>query len=169
MTQGQAVAINLAWGISLWVILEYFWMTQETLLILTCVLVLDWIFWVVNAYMQETLESRLMARWLIKKLTRWCLPFIVIAIIRWAGFDNVDFISTALLSILIVAEGYSVIWHLYSINYGEQLMEIDALKLLFQWISNLLKSKVEETLPSKTEEEWKKENDNENITSPDAV
>ena len=150
MTQWQAVAINLAWGISLGVVLEYFWMTQETLIILTSMLVLDWIFWVINAYIQGALQSKIMVTGLVKKLTRWMLPFIVIAIIRWAGFDNVDFISTALLSILIVAEGYSVIWHLYSINYGEQLMEIDALKLLFQWISNLLKSKIDDSLPPKT-------------------
>lgn len=83
------------------------------------------------------------------------LPFIVIAVMRWAGFENVDFISTALLSILIVAEGYSVIGHIYSINYKEQLPEIDAMKALFEWISKLLKWKVDETLPPKKEDEWK--------------
>ncbi len=171
MTQWEAVAINLAWGISLWVILEYFGMTQETLIILTSMLLLDWIFWVINAYIQWKLESKLMVTGLVKKLTRWLLPFIVIAVIRGAGFDNVGYVSTALLSILIVAEWYSVIGHLYSINYGEELMEIDALKLLFQWISNLLKSKVEETLPPKEKEEWKKKewNENDTTTSPDAI
>ena len=76
---------------------------------------------------------------LVKKLTRRLLPFIVIAIVRGAGFENVNLISTALLSILIVAEGYSVIGHIYSINYKEQLPEIDAMKALFEWISKLLK------------------------------
>ena len=165
MTQWEAVAVNLAGGIGLWVILEYFGMTQETLIILTSMLILDWVFGVVNAYIQWNLESKLMVTGLVKKLTRWMLPFIVIAVIRWAGFENVDFISTALLSILIVAEWYSVIGHIYSINYKEQLPEIDAMKALFEWISKLFKSKVEDTLPTKEKDGWKKKESKENDTT----
>lgn len=84
-------------------------MTQETLIILTSMLLLDRVFGVVNAYIQGNLESKLMVTGLVKKLTRWMLPFIVIAIIRGSGFDNVDLIANIILSILIVAEGYSVI------------------------------------------------------------
>ena len=128
-------------------------------------LILDWVFGVVNAYIQWNLESKLMVTGLVKKLTRWMLPFIVIAVIRWAGFENVDFISTALLSILIVAEWYSVIGHIYSINYKEQLPEIDAMKALFEWISKLFKSKVEDTLPTKEKDGWKKKESKENDTT----
>ena len=142
------IICNIFWGITLWSILTYFWMSWEVLAILTCVLVLDWVFWVVNAYMQETLESKLMARWLIKKLTRWCVPFIVIAVMKWAWFDDTQLIATSILSILIVAEWYSIIWHIYSINYWKTLPEIDALKLLLEWIANLFKSKTE-NLPKK--------------------
>lgn len=148
MTEAEWFAFNIAWWIWLGVILEYFWMTQETLIILTVMLLLDWIFWVVNAYIQGNLQSKLMVTWLVKKLTRWLLPFIVIAVLRWAGFDRADLVSTAILSILIVAEWYSVIWHIYSINYGEQLAEIDALKLLMQWISKLFKSKLDDLNPN---------------------
>ena len=151
MTEWEAVAINLAWGIWLWVILEYFGMTQETLIILTSMLVLDWIFWVINAYIQWNLQSKLMVTWLVKKMTRWCLPFIVIAVMRWAWFEKVDLVSTVLLSILIVAEWYSVIWHLYSINYGEQLQEIDAIKYLFQRIAKLFKAKIDDLDKDKKE------------------
>jgi hypothetical protein len=65
----------------------------------------------------------------------------------------VELVATVLLSILIVAEGYSVIGHIYSINYKEQLPEIDAMKALFEWISKLFKQKVDETLPPKKEDE----------------
>ena len=141
MTEAEWFAFNIAWGVGLGVMLEYFWMTQETLIILTVMLLLDWIFGVTNAYIQGTLESKLMVTWLVKKLTRWMLPFIVIAVLRWAGFDKVDLISTTLLSILIVAEWYSVIGHIYSINYKQTLPEIDALKMLFEWIGKLFKWK----------------------------
>lgn len=156
MTEWEAVAINLAWWISLWVILEYFWLSWETIIILTVMLLLDWIFWVVDAYMQWNLQSKLMATWILKKGTRWILPFIIITAIKWAWLDNADFIGTAIVSILIVAECYSIIWHIYSINYKEQLTEMDALKLLLQRIAKLLKWKVEETLPSDKEDEWQK-------------
>lgn len=159
MTEWEAVAINIAWGISLWVILEYFGMSQETLIILTSMLLLDRIFWVVNAYIQGNLQSKLMVTGLVKKLTRWMLPFIVIAVMRWAWFEKTDLIATVLLSILIVAEGYSVIGHIYSINYKQQLPEIDAMKALFEWVAKLFKQKIDETLPPKNEDEWK-ENEN---------
>jgi len=146
MTEAEWIVTNIAWGITLGVILEYFWIWQETLIILSVMLVLDWIFWVVDAYLQGTLESKLMVRGLIKKLTRWCFPFIVIGILRWAWFNSSELIATAMLSILIVAEWYSVIGHIYSINYKQQLPEIDALKMLFEWIAKIFKGKVEDTL-----------------------
>ena len=153
MTEAEWFAFNIAWGVWLGVILEYFWMTQETLIILTVMLILDWIFWVTNAYIQGTLQSKLMVTWLVKKLTRWMLPFIVIAVLRWAGFEKVDLISTTLLSILIVAEWYSVIGHIYSINYKQALPEIDALKMLFEWIGKLFKWKLDDLTP-KDKESW---------------
>lgn len=153
MTEAEWFAFNIAWGVGLGVMLEYFWMTQETLIILTVMLLLDWIFWVTNAYIQGTLQSKLMVTWLVKKLTRWLLPFIVIAVLRWAGFEKVDLISTTLLSILIVAEWYSVIGHIYSINYKQTLPEIDALKMLFEWIGKLFKWKLDDLTP-KDKDSW---------------
>lgn len=155
MTEAEWFAINIAWGISLGMILEYFWMAQETLIILTAMLVLDRIFWVINAYIQWNLQSKLMVTGLVKKLTRWLLPFIVIAVLRWAWFEKVDLISTAILSILIVAEWYSVIWHIYSINYKETLPEIDCLKILLKQIASMFRKKMEENLKDEVEEEKK--------------
>lgn len=163
MTTWEWVAVNIVGGISLWVILEYFWMSQETLIILTSMLLLDWIFWVINAYMQGNLQSKLMVSWLVKKLTRRMLPFIVIAIMRGAGFEKIDLVATCILSILIVAEGYSVIGHIYSINYKETLPEIDALKQLIEWIGRLFKWKLDDLSP-KEWDEW-----NENTKSPKAI
>ena len=164
MTEAEWVAINIAWGITLWTILQYFWLSWETIIILTVMLLLDWVFWIIDAYIQWTLQSKLMATWILKKWTRWLLPFIIIAAIKWAWLENADFIGTAIVSILIVAECYSIIGHIYSINYKEQLAEIDALKLLLQWIAKLLKWKVEETLPSKDDDEW-----NENTESQEQI
>ena len=158
MTWTKLAFANIIWGIWLGVALDWFWMSGETLTILTAMLVLDWIFGVINAYIQWNLESKLMVNWLVKKLTRRCLPFIVIAVLRGAGFDNTHIISTSILSILIVAEWYSVVWHIYSINYKEQLPEIDALKLMFKWIADLFRGKIDDLSPNETNE-WKNPKD----------
>ena len=75
------------------------------------------------------------------------------------GFDRVDLVSTVLLSILIVAEWYSVIWHIYTINYWESIWEIDALKMLFKWIAGIFQSKIEEDLSHKDKQDGKKGNE----------
>lgn len=144
MTQGTWAIVNVAWWIALGAILDYFWMSWETLIILSAMLILDRIFWIVDAYMQNTLQSKVMVNGLIKKLTRWCFPFIVIAVLRWAGFGEVDLISTAMLSILIVAEWYSIVGHIYSINYKETLPEIDCLKIMMRQIAELFKKKADD-------------------------
>lgn len=146
MNEAEWIIVNVSWWLTLAAILEYFGIGGETLIILSAMLILDWIFWVVDAYLQGTLQSKLMVTWLVKKLTRWCFPFIVIWILRWAWFESSELIATAMLSILIIAEWYSVLGHIYSINYKQQLPEIDALKMLFEWIAKIFKWKVDDTL-----------------------
>lgn len=146
MNEAEWVIVNVSWWLTLAAILEYFGIGGETLIILSAMLILDWLFWIVDAYLQGTLQSKLMVTWLVKKLTRWCFPFIVIWILRWAWFESSELIATAMLSILIIAEWYSVLWHIYSINYKQQLPEIDALKMLFEWIAKIFKWKVDDTL-----------------------
>lgn len=139
MTEWELAFANILWGLTLWAFIEYFWISSETLIILSVMLLLDWIFGVVDAYIQGNLKSKLMWLWLVKKLTRWCFPFIVIGVLRWAGFASTELITTAMLSIMIVAEGYSVIWHIYAINYKQELPEIDCLKILMGKIADLFK------------------------------
>ena len=157
MTQWELAFANIIWWLTLWAFLEYFWISSETLIILSVMLLLDWIFGVVDAYIQGNLKSKIMWLWLVKKLTRWCFPFIVIGVLRWAWFSSTELIATVMLSIMIVAEGYSIIWHIYTINYKQELPEIDALKLLFQWIAKIFKEKVDESLKDEdldSKKEW---------------
>lgn len=148
---GTGAIVNIAWGLTLGAVLNYFWMTAESLTILSAVLLLDWIFWVINAFLKWNLQSKLMATWLIRKASRWCVPFIVIIVLKWAWFENIDLIKTSMLSILIIAEWYSIIWHIYSINYKQDLPEIDALKMLLEWIANHFKWKIDEKWKEKSE------------------
>lgn len=140
------VVANIAGWLTITAILNYFGLQAETIIILSVMLLLDRIFGIVQAYMEWNLESQKMVAWLVKKLTRWCIPFIVIWVLRWAWFGNMEIIATSILSILIVAEWYSIIWHIYSINYKKTLPEIDALKLLVERIAKIFRWKIDDVL-----------------------
>lgn len=154
VSTGWAIA-SVAGGIWLAAALEYFWISGEVLAILSVLLALDYVFWVLDAYLLDrtSVTSTKMWRGLAKKLTRWMLPMIVIIILKGVGAEDIGLASTIIFSILIITEGYSIIWHIYSINTWEKLPEIDALKLLFEFIANLLKGK----LPTTKKEEEKEE------------
>lgn len=66
-------------------------------------------------------------------------------------------LTTAILWMIIFSELYSVIWHIYSINYKEQLPELDSFKLLLNGIAKLIKSLVTKT--NKTLEEQNTEDE----------
>lgn len=52
---------------------------------------------------------------------------------------------------IVFSELYSIIWHIYSINYKEELPEVDAFKMLLNSVvkilKNLIKSKNDEIEP----------------------
>lgn len=134
-------AVSVAWWVCLSEILNYFWISCEVLLILSVLLALDYIFWVVNAYITDrtSVTSAKMRKWLAKKLTRRMLPLVVILILKWLWVWEMETATTVVFSILIVTEWYSIIWHIYSINTWKQLPEIDAFEMLINFIVNLIK------------------------------
>lgn len=132
---------TVAWWFGLAAILEYFQVSSETLIILSVMLALDYIFGVTDAYItdKQSVTSTKMRQWLVKKLTRWMLPLVVIAVLRWVWAWDLEYISMVIFSILIITEGYSIIWHFYSINAGKQLPEIDCFEMLLNFIINIFK------------------------------
>lgn len=131
---------NVAWWITFWAILTYFWLTAEWLMVLSALLVIDIIFWLLDSYIvSKDTSSVKLVEWLARKFTRWALPFILVAALRWVGYEWIEAISNIVMSVLIISEWYSIVWHIYSINYGKKLKEIDALKILLEKIAELFK------------------------------
>ena len=62
-----------------------------------------------------------------------------------AGFDQsyVEGTMTALMSLLIVGEGYSALRHIYRINTGKDLPEIDVFTIIVQKVADVFKSKLQ--------------------------
>lgn len=139
-------ALNVAWGAILYNILNYFNISWEALAILSALLILDFWMGIADAYIKDRTQvtSTKMWRWLVKKTTRRLLPFIVVWIFRWAGMEDMSTIVNMILSMLIITEWYSIIGHIYSINTGKDILEIDAFETLLQLILKLLKGKIPE-------------------------
>lgn len=153
VSTGGTIA-SIAWGVWLAAVLEYFQVSSEVLIILSVLLALDYVFWVIDAYLKDKTQvtSAKMRRWLLKKMTRWMLPLVVIIILRWVWAWDLELASTVIFSILIITEGYSIIWHFFSINTGKELPEIDAFEMLIQFIVKLIKWKLPDVKEKEDEE-----------------
>lgn len=163
MTEAEWVAINIAGGVTLATILDYFSMSWEWVIIMTVMLVLDFIFWLLSAKSRgEKIESRIWQHGLVKKLTRWLLPFIVVAWLKRTGMWWIDELVKVIVGMIVFSELYSIIGHIYSINYWEEFPEADAFKLLLEWLTKLIKWKMENTLPPKEEDEWNENTESQN-------
>ena len=68
---------------------------------------------------------------------------IVVIVLKWVWFKEMDFLISSIMWIMIVSEWYSIIWHLYSINTWKQLPEIDAFELLISKILSIFKKVID--------------------------
>lgn len=150
-----AVASVAGWA-TLAGVLEYFHLSYEVASIFAALMILDFIFWVADAYIKDKQQvtSAKMWRWLAKKISKMMLPLVTVLVLRWVGFENLEMVVTTIMSILVITEWYSIIAHIYSINTWETMSEIDAFSLLLDFILGIFKQKLPNT---KSKEESKEE------------
>lgn len=131
----------ILWWIGLWWLLNYLGIDWESLTIFAVVLCLDFIFWIADVYVTDKSEIKSWKAWrgLFNKITKLLLPMIVVIILKGVWFENMKFLVSAIMGILIVSEWYSIIWHIYSINTEKKLPEIDAFEMLVSKIAEVFK------------------------------
>ena len=149
---------SVAGGITLASVLEYLQLSWEVYAIFAGLLFLDFVFWIADAYFEDKQSVTSTNAWkgIFKKFSKLMLPLIVIFVLKWVGAEDISMLVTSVMSILIITEWYSIIWHIYSINTGSHLSEIDAFSLLIEFIANLFKQKLprkEENLEAIKEDE----------------
>lgn len=109
-------------------------------------LVLDMIFWLISAKARwETIQSKLLQQWLMKKMTRWLLPFIVALWLKWTWLPWIENLIHVIVWMIVFSELYSIIGHIYSINYKEELPECDSFKILLNSIVKIIKNLINKT------------------------
>lgn len=161
MSETEWAIVWILWWIGISEILNYFHMSGEWLIIMTTMLVLDLIFWLLSAKSRwQQIESKRLQEWLMKKMTRRLLPFIVVLWLKRTWFAWIDWLVKVVMWMIIFSELYSIIWHIYSINYKEELPEIDAFKMLLNSITKMLKKLINQKndeIEPKDEKEDKKD------------
>ena len=132
-------------GLGLAGLISWLGISWESLTIFAIILVLDFILGVADAYLlnREQVKSSIATRWVFKKVSKLLLPIIVVIVLKWAGFTNTAPIINSIMWILIFAEGYSIVGHIYCINTGKSLPEIDAFELVIKKIVEIMKPKLE--------------------------
>ena len=141
MTETEWALIWIFWWLSVAWILEYFAISWEWLIILTAMLILDLVFWLISAKSRwEKIESKKLQQWLMKKMTRRLLPFIVALWLKRTWMPWIEWLITVIVWMIVFSELYSIIWHIYSINYKEELPEVDAFKMLLNSLSKIIKN-----------------------------
>lgn len=158
MWETEWALVGIIGGLSVASMLEYFSISSEGLIVMSAMLVIDFVFWIIAAKARgETIESRKMQLGLIRKLSRWVIPFVVAWGLKWTWMWGIEELVVAIMWMIIFSELYSVIRHIFSLNYKEELPELDSFKLLLNWIAKLLKSLVNKNgqviLPKDVEEE----------------
>ena len=90
--------ISILWGISFWSLLSYLWIDWETLSIFAVVLFLDFFFWIIDVYLfdKSLITSKKAWRWLLNKITKLLLPMIVVIVLKWVWFKEMDFLISSI-------------------------------------------------------------------------
>lgn len=139
-------AKSILYAIPVGVILEYFHITWEVILIYAILVVLDTVLGMVAYHRSgKLITSKVWQEWVTKKITRLILPFLFVAVVRGAGLDDssIHWAVTALMSLLIAGEWYSALRHIYTINTGKQLPEIEVFEIIIQKVGGIFKMKID--------------------------
>ena len=156
---------SVAGGITLASVLEYLQLSGEVYAIFAGLLFLDFVFWITDAYFEDKQKVTSTNAWrgIFKKFSKLILPLVFIFVLKGVGAEDISMLVTSVMSILIITEWYSIIWHIYSINIGSHLWEIAAFSLLIELIANLFKQKLprkEENLETIKEDEQTTQDNN---------
>lgn len=154
MNETEWAIVGILGWLSFWWILEWFGIAKDGFLIMSILLLVDWVFGIVSSYiLWREIKSRTMWVGLVKKVTRWLLPFIVAWALKWTWMPWIEILLTAIIWIIVFSETYSIIWHIYSINTKEELPEIDAFKMLLGKLANFFKKLIEKSAEDIDKEE----------------
>ena len=132
------------------ILFEFLQIPTMQFTILGVLMVIDFMAWISKQFVVNPKEITSNRAWLgiMKKV--WTLISIIAIwlVLKWIWVDGEKYV-VAFVSLLIMAEGYSVIQKIYTILTGKIVTEFDAVSLIFRKIGQMLQEIIEKSINSK--------------------
>lgn len=124
-------------------LVAYLGLDAQKLTILIILMCLDMLTGTFKAYRtKENITSRRWIAGFLSKLVVLLVPFTIALMAKGVDFDVKWFIGFSL-SIMVIAEAYSILGNIYTFKTGEAVAEIDAVSAIIKVLRNFLENMIE--------------------------
>ena len=138
----QSTALNL-FLLPLASLVQFLEIDAKKLSILVVLLCIDMLTGTFKAYRtKENITSRRWIAGFLSKLVVLLVPFTIALMAKGVDFDVKWFIGFSL-SIMVIAEAYSILGNIYTFKTGEAVEEIDAVSAIIKVLRNFLENMIE--------------------------
>lgn len=142
--------IKIFWYITIIYIFDFLDIESTQVSILSIMMVLDTISWIAKQYKlnKRMISSHGLWQGLMKKILTMMFLFSFALMFKWIEIDGSQYLK-AILSILIMAEFYSIIQNIYSYRTWKKITEYDVISEILKYIWGTLINIIEKKI-------WKK-------------
>ena len=138
----QSTALNL-FLLPLASLVQFLEIDTKKLSILVVLMCIDMLTGTLKAYRtKENITSRRWIAGFLSKLVVLLVPFTIALMAKGVDFDVKWFIGFSL-SIMVIAEAYSILGNIYTFKTGEAVAEIDAVSAIIRALRNFLENMIE--------------------------
>lgn len=138
----QSTALNL-FLLPLASLVQFLEIDTKKLSILVVLMCIDMLTGTLKAYRtKENITSRRWIAGFLSKLVVLLVPFTIALMAKGVDFDVKWFIGFSL-SIMVIAEAYSILGNIYTFKTGEAVEEIDAVSAIIKVLRNFLENMIE--------------------------
>ena len=138
----QSTALNL-FLLPLASLVQFLEIDAKKLSILVVLMCIDMLTGTFKAYrIKENITSRRWIAGFLSKLVVLLVPFTIALMAKGVNFDVKWFIGFSL-SIMVIAEAYSILGNIYTFKTGEAVAEIDAVSAIIKVLRNFLENMIE--------------------------
>ena len=138
----QSTALNL-FLLPLASLVQFLEIDTKKLSILVVLMCIDMLTGTFKAYRtKENITSRRWIAGFLSKLVVLLVPFTIALMAKGVDFDVKWFIGFSL-SIMVIAEAYSILGNIYTFKTGEAVAEIDAVSAIIKVLRNFIENMIE--------------------------
>ena len=138
----QSTALNL-FLLPLASLVQFLEIDAKKLSILVVLMCIDMLTGTFKAYrIKENITSRRWIAGFLSKLVVLLVPFTIALMAKGVDFDVKWFIGFSI-SIMVIAEAYSILGNIYTFKTGEAVAEIDAVSAIIKVLRNFIENMIE--------------------------